>query len=144
VAGVFLHVLGGGWVLGGCATPPGGGQRGMAMLSVAQGCELAERSFGAGAALSGVDDELLVELGVRGEGVPVGRDLAAEVVVGSCAASLDGDVGSGPPLAGEVFDLELQLDEAAAGCQAMDERRAIKVLRTSHCLLMSEADITRP
>jgi threonine dehydrogenase-like Zn-dependent dehydrogenase len=30
--------------------------------------------------------------------------------------------------AGKVFDLELPLDEAAAGYQAMDERRAIKVL----------------
>jgi threonine dehydrogenase-like Zn-dependent dehydrogenase len=29
---------------------------------------------------------------------------------------------------GRVFDLELPLDEAAAGYQAMDERRAIKVL----------------
>jgi threonine dehydrogenase-like Zn-dependent dehydrogenase len=29
---------------------------------------------------------------------------------------------------GKVFDLELPLDEAAAGYQAMDERRAIKVL----------------
>jgi threonine dehydrogenase-like Zn-dependent dehydrogenase len=29
---------------------------------------------------------------------------------------------------GMVFDLELPLNEAAAGYQAMDERRAIKVL----------------
>jgi threonine dehydrogenase-like Zn-dependent dehydrogenase len=29
---------------------------------------------------------------------------------------------------GKVFDLELPLDEAAAGYAAMDERRAIKVL----------------
>ena len=29
---------------------------------------------------------------------------------------------------GRVFDLELPLDEAAAGYRAMDERRAIKVL----------------
>ena len=29
---------------------------------------------------------------------------------------------------GKVFDLELSLDEAAAGYQAMDERRAIKAL----------------
>jgi threonine dehydrogenase-like Zn-dependent dehydrogenase len=29
---------------------------------------------------------------------------------------------------GRVFDLELPLDEAAAGYEAMDERRAIKVL----------------
>ena len=29
---------------------------------------------------------------------------------------------------GRVFDLELGLDEAAAGYQAMDERRAIKAL----------------
>jgi threonine dehydrogenase-like Zn-dependent dehydrogenase len=29
---------------------------------------------------------------------------------------------------GKVFDLELPLNEAAAGYQAMDERRAIKVL----------------
>jgi threonine dehydrogenase-like Zn-dependent dehydrogenase len=29
---------------------------------------------------------------------------------------------------GKVFDLELSLDEAAAGYQAMDSRRAIKVL----------------
>lgn len=29
---------------------------------------------------------------------------------------------------GKVFDLELPLDQAAAGYQAMDERRAIKVL----------------
>jgi threonine dehydrogenase-like Zn-dependent dehydrogenase len=29
---------------------------------------------------------------------------------------------------GKVFDLELTLDEAAAGYRAMDERRAIKVL----------------
>jgi hypothetical protein len=28
----------------------------------------------------------------------------------------------------EVFDLELPLDEAGAGYEAMDERRAIKVL----------------
>ena len=28
---------------------------------------------------------------------------------------------------GKVFDLELPLDEAAAGYRAMDERRAIKV-----------------
>src|SRR5436305_1413376 len=31
---------------------------------------------------------------------------------------------------GKVFDLELPLDEAAAGYEAMDERRAIKVLLT--------------
>jgi threonine dehydrogenase-like Zn-dependent dehydrogenase len=29
---------------------------------------------------------------------------------------------------GQVFDLALPLDEAAAGYEAMDERRAIKVL----------------
>ena len=29
---------------------------------------------------------------------------------------------------GKVFDLEMPLDQAAAGYQAMDERRAIKVL----------------
>ena len=29
---------------------------------------------------------------------------------------------------GKVFDLELPLDDAAAGYEAMDERRAIKVL----------------
>jgi threonine dehydrogenase-like Zn-dependent dehydrogenase len=29
---------------------------------------------------------------------------------------------------GKVFDLELPLDETAAGYQAMDQRRAIKVL----------------
>ena len=29
---------------------------------------------------------------------------------------------------GKVFDLELPLDEAAAGYEAMDERRAIKAL----------------
>ena len=29
---------------------------------------------------------------------------------------------------GKVFDLELPLEEAAAGYEAMDERRAIKVL----------------
>ena len=32
---------------------------------------------------------------------------------------------------GEVFDLELPLEEAAAGYRAMDERRAIKVLLRS-------------
>src|SRR5436190_23210297 len=47
----------------------------------------------------GVDDELLVGFGVGGEGVPLERDLADDrIVVPALAASLDGDVGSGPPL----------------------------------------------
>jgi len=37
-------------------------------------------------------------------------------------------IGSGSIQPGRVFDLELPLEEAAAGYRAMDERRAIKVL----------------
>ena len=37
-------------------------------------------------------------------------------------------IGNGEIDPGKVFDLELPLDEAAAGYQAMDQRRAIKVL----------------
>jgi hypothetical protein len=62
--------------------------------------ELAERVLGTGAGLCGVDDELLVGFGVGGKGVPIERDLADDrIVVPALAASPDGDVGSGPPLA---------------------------------------------
>ena len=54
--------------------------------------ELAERVFGTGAGLCGVDDELLVGFGVGGEGVRIERDLADDrIVVPALAASLDGD-----------------------------------------------------
>lgn len=41
---------------------------------------------------------------------------------------LMGRVWTGKIQPGKVFDLELPLNEAAAGYQTMDERRAIKVL----------------
>jgi hypothetical protein len=56
-------------------------------------CELAKRLLGVRARLGGVDDELLVGLGVGGERVPVEYDFAlAGKAVAAGAASLDGDV----------------------------------------------------
>ena len=59
-----------------------------------------KRFFGAGARLGGVDDELLIGVGVGGERIPVQCDLADDgMIVGACAAPFHGNVGSGPPLA---------------------------------------------
>jgi hypothetical protein len=64
------------------------------------GDPVAKRLLGTGARLGGVDDELLVGLGVRGERVPVERDLTDDrMVVGPRAAPLHGNVRAGPPLA---------------------------------------------
>jgi hypothetical protein len=40
---------------------------------------------------------------------------------------------------GKVFDLELPLEQAAAGYQAMDQRRAIKVLLRHETLTSKQA-----
>jgi hypothetical protein len=64
------------------------------------GRELAKRLLGAGARLCRVDDELLVRLGVRGERIPVERDLARrrDGCSAACRAS-SRPRGAGPPLA---------------------------------------------
>jgi hypothetical protein len=64
------------------------------------GGELTQRVLGTGARLRGVDDELLVGVGVGGERIPVERDLTDDgMVLGPCAPPFHGNVCSGPPLA---------------------------------------------
>ena len=59
-----------------------------------------ERLLGTGARLGGVDDELLIGVGVGGERIPVQCDLIDDrMVVGPRAPPFHRNVCSGPPLA---------------------------------------------
>jgi hypothetical protein len=80
---------------------------GSADVLVGPGREFAQRLLGTGGGLRGVDEELLVGIGVRRERIPVECDLTDDRMVigacapplGACAPPLHGDVCSGPPLA---------------------------------------------